>query len=324
MSTLLIVADVRNGRHRSINFELFTAGRQLAAAAGMEASALLIGNGLEGLGDEIGKYGIAKTILVEDDHLASFSADTYAAAIAGAAKAQNAGLVLMGATATGKDVMARAAQLLDSALAQDCTAIRHDGGEFIFTRPMYAGKLLAEVSIDASPALATVRSKAFKAEAADTANTVEKLSLELPAPLVTVESLELANTEKMDVTEADIIVSGGRGLRGPENWGLLEEMATVLGAATGCSRPVSDEGWRPHDEHIGQTGKTVSPTLYLALGISGAIQHIAGMSSSKFIVAVNKDPEAPIFKIADYGLVGDLFEIVPAMTEAFRQLKEDD
>ena len=324
MATILIVCDVRNGQHRSINYEVMTAAKQLAEAGGHSTTALLIGNGLDGLEEAIGNYGIDNTVIVEDSKLENYSADTFSAAIAAVSSQKEAALVLMGATATGKDVMARAAQILDTGLAQDCTDLRADGSEFVFTRPMYAGKLLAEVSVTSSPAMATIRSKSIKANAPGGSTSVEKLSVDLPEPLVTVESLELSDTEKLDVTEADIIVSGGRGLKGPENWNILLELADAIGGATGCSRPVSDEGWRPHGEHIGQTGKTVSPTLYIACGISGAIQHLAGVSSSKFILAINKDEEAPIFKAADYGLVGDLFEIMPAMTEEIRKLKAND
>ena len=169
--------------------------------------------------------------------------------------------------------------------------------------------------------MATLRSRAFPALEKKVEVNAEALSVEMPEPKVVVEEMALSSAGKLDVTEADIIISGGRGLKGPENWHLIENLADVMGAATGCSRPVSDEGWRDHGEHIGQTGKTVAPTLYVACGISGAIQHIAGMSSSKYIVAINKDPEAPIFKIADYGIVGDVFEVLPALTEEIRKVK---
>ena len=181
--------------------------------------------------------------------------------------------------------------------------------------------MLADVKVVSKPAMATLRSKSYKPEENPSSPTLEKLDLDLPQPQVVVEAIELASAGKMDVTEADLIVSGGRGLRGPENWHILEALAEALGAATACSRPVSDEGWRPHEEHVGQTGKTVAPDLYIAAGISGAIQHIAGISSSKYIVAINKDPEAPIFKVADYGIVGDVFEVLPRFTEEVKKLQ---
>jgi electron transfer flavoprotein alpha subunit len=219
--------------------------------------------------------------------------------------------------------MARVAQILDAGLAQDCTRVILDGGALRCTRPMYAGKLIADVNVTSTPALATLRPKATKPVKKPVDAAVERLSVDVPAPKVVVEAYEGGDNGRLDVTEADIIVSGGRGMQGPDRWGVIEDLAGVLGAATGCSRPVSDDGWRPHEEHIGQTGKTVSPDLYIACGISGAIQHVAGVSSSKYIVAVNKDPEAPIFKVADYGIVGDVFEVLPAMTEEVRKLKAE-
>ncbi|NBB87716.1 MAG: electron transfer flavoprotein subunit alpha/FixB family protein, partial [Bacteroidetes bacterium] len=211
-------------------------------------------------------------------------------------------------------------------LAQDCLSVRLDGGTPVFTRPMYAGKILADVKVTGSPILATIRPKAVKAEEAPTDVTVERVAVDLPEPLAVVEAVERSTGDGLAVTEADIIVSGGRGLDGPDNWHLLEELAEALGdgVALGCSRPVSDDGWRPHEEHVGQTGKTVSPDLYIACGISGAIQHVAGMKGSSYVVAINKDPEAPIFNVADYGIVGDLFDVVPELTKQIKNLKAGD
>ncbi len=321
MATILVVAEVQDGSWRPANNDVLTAAQKLAGDTGHTVNALLIGNGLDGFAEEAARYGAEKVIMVSDEKLNKFSPDVYAAAVAGAVRESAAAVVLMGATFTGKDVMSRVSQILDCGLAQDALSYRMDGDRILFTRPMYAGKLLAEVSVSSSPVLATFRPKSFKPEEKPVAVATESLSLDLPAPLSVVESIDASGGDKLDVTEADIIVSGGRGLRGPENWGILEELADVLNAATGCSRPVSDEGWRPHEEHLGQTGKTVSPELYIACGISGAIQHLAGISSSKFILAINKDEEAPIFKAADYGIVGDLFEVLPALTEEIKKLK---
>jgi electron transfer flavoprotein alpha subunit len=327
MSTILVVTEILEGEIRSVNHQVYTAAVQMGRATGQPVVALLVGGGaLETLAEVPAAYGIAKTVVVEDPALARYSPDGYAAVVAQAARAQDAGVVLMGATVTGKDLMARVAYLLDTALAQDCVSFRVDGGAVLFIRPLFAGKVLAEVRVTARPVLATLRPKAYKAEEAPGAGTVERLRVDLPEPLAVVEARTRSASEQLDVTEADIVVSGGRGLQGPEHWGVLEALVEALGegATLGCSRPVSDDGWRPHDEHVGQTGKTVAPDLYIACGISGAIQHVAGITASKFIVAVNKDPDAPIFNVADYGLVGDLFEVVPALTEAVKALKAGD
>ena len=324
MSTILVVTELFEGEIRSVSRQVYTAAVQMGQETGQPVTALMLGgDGLEALAEVPGTYGVAKTVLVADPKLAQYSPDTYAAVIAQVARAQEAGVVLMGASVTGKDLMARVAQLLDTSLAQDCVSFRIDGGKVLFTRPLFAGKVLAEVRVTANPVMATFRPKAYKAEEAPTSVQVERAQADVPEPLAVVEELVKSATKKLDVTEADLVVSGGRGLQGPENWGILEALVEVLGdgATLGCSRPVSDDGWRPHDEHVGQTGRTVAPDLYIACGISGAIQHVAGIASSKYIVAINKDPEAPIFKVADYGIVGDLFDVVPAMTEAIQALK---
>lgn len=321
MATILVVTEIRDNKLKTIDYEVFTAAAKMAQETNGSVTALLMGPGADSLAPGVGKYGVSSAVVVQDSKLEKYSADCYAAAAAAVAKEKNADVILMSATFMGKDLMARVAQLLSTALAQDCIGYRVEGDVIHFKRPMYAGKVIAEVKISSSPQMATIRPKAFKAEENPVETTVETMSPELPEPKAVVEEIEASPTGKMDVTEADIIVSGGRGMKGPENWGLIEELADLLGAATGCSRPVSDEGWRPHDEHIGQTGKTVSPNLYIACGISGAIQHLAGVSSSKYILAINKDPEAPIFKVADYGIVGDVFEVLPKMIEEVKKLK---
>ncbi|MGH1363779.1 MAG: electron transfer flavoprotein subunit alpha/FixB family protein [Calditrichia bacterium] len=321
MSTILAVGEIRNGQLRNGSFEAFTAARQLAEKSGATAIALVVGPGAAGLAEKAGAYGISNAVAVEGEALNSGSPASYAAAVADVAKAKGATAILMSATVNGKDIMARVAAILDCALAQDCTAVEHDDKGLAFTRPMYAGKLFATVRITSATALATLRSKSVKAEESATSCSVETHSVALPEAKVAMADTEFASGGKISISEADILVSGGRGLKGPENWGMIEDLADALGAGTACSRPVSDEGWRPHGEHVGQTGITVSPDLYIACGISGAIQHIAGMSSSKYIVAINKDPEAPFFKVADYGIVGDVFEVLPAMIEEVKRTK---
>jgi electron transfer flavoprotein alpha subunit len=229
---------------------------------------------------------------------------------------------MLGATAMGKDLAPRVAVRLDAGLAADCTALSVRDGFIVATRPVYAGKALVDVRVNSAVGVYTLRPNVFTAGVSNgTAAAVEKMDIALEENdfSVVVKSTAQA-TGKLDVAEASIIVSGGRGLKGPENFAMIEELAGVLGAAVGASRAVVDAGWRPHDEQVGQTGKTVSPSLYIAVAISGAIQHLAGMSSSKYIVAINKDKEAPVFQVADYGIVGDAFEVVPALTREFKKL----
>jgi electron transfer flavoprotein alpha subunit len=321
MSTILVVTEIRNGQLKNINYEVFAAANKLAEETNLNVTALLLGSNLDQLPETPGKYGIKQVIIVEDAKLQKYSPDCYAAAVSEVARQKDAKIILMGATNLGKDLMARVAFNLDTSLAQDCINFKVEGNEVIFVRPLYAGKVLADVKISSSPLIATIRPKSYRAEGNSVDVAVENLTLDLPEPLVTVDEVIVTTGGKLDVTEADIIISGGRGMKGPENWNLIEDLANVVGGATGCSRPVSDEGWRDHGEHIGQTGKTVSPTLYVACGISGAIQHLAGISSSKYIVAINKDPDAPIFKSADYGIVGDVFEVLPALTEEIKKIK---
>jgi len=321
MSTILVITEIREGQLKNINNEIFTAANQLAKETNHSVTAMLLGANVGSLAQQPGEYGIENVVVVEDAKLEKYSPDCYAVAVAEVAKQKSAEVILMGATNMGKDLMARVASILDTTLAQDVISFRTEGREIIFTRPMYAGKVRAEVKITSSPVLATIRPKSFKAQENKTSANVKKISVTLPEPLVVVEEIVTSEAGKLDVTEADIIISGGRGMKSPENWHLIENLAEVTGGTCGCSRPVSDEGWRDHGEHIGQTGKTVSPTLYVACGISGAIQHLAWISSSKYIVAINKDPDAPIFKAADYGIVGDVFDVLPAMTDEIKKLK---
>lgn len=321
MANILVLTEIRDGKLKNINHEVFSAAKKLADQTNSNVSALLLGASVESLSEIPGKYGIEQVLVVEDPKLEKYSPDCYAAAASEVAKQKQATVILMGATNMAKDLMARVAYNLDTTLAQDIVDYKVNGDQISFVRPLYAGKIFAEVQIASSPQMASIRPKSFDATENPVSVNVEKISLDLPDPLVTVDEVITSEGGKLDVTEADIIVSGGRGMKGPENWHVLEDLAKVMGAALGCSRPVSDEGWRDHGEHIGQTGKTVSPTLYIACGISGAIQHLAGISSSKYIVAINKDPEAPIFNAADYGIVGDLFEVVPALTEEVKKVK---
>lgn len=317
-----IVAEVRDGAYRKVSFEIASAARKLADELGDEVCAVLCGSGVEAKAAELGKYGVDKVYVADNAALEPYTTDAHAAAVAKIVKEKDPAILLLGASVQGKDLSARLVGKLANGLATDCTALKIEGGKLVAIRPMYAGKCFGEVAFEAAPAMATLRPNVFPIVENAKAGAVEKFDPALDAGQLKTKVAEIAKdtSGKIELTEANIIVSGGRGMKGPENFPLLEELAGVLGAAVGASRAAVDAGWRPATDQVGQTGKTVSPNLYIACGISGAIQHLAGMSSSKFIVAINKDPEAPIFQRADYGIVDDLFKVVPEITTAAKKL----
>ncbi len=323
MSHILVVYEVRDKQIKKVSFEATTAARRLAEETGGTVSALFMGSGVKELAPEAGKYGAEKVFVTDNPALEKYSPDVSAAIVSQAAREYQATHILMGASAMGKDLLPRAAFRLDSSLAQDITGFKNRDGKLVFTRPIIAGKLNADVTLSSEYQLATLRPNVFPAEEKAASPEIIDFSPELPEARAVVEEVIAGESDKLDVTEASIVVSGGRGMKDPENWNLIEDLADVLGAAIGASRAVVDAGWRDHAEQVGQTGKTVSPNLYIACGISGAIQHQAGMASSKYIVAINKDEEAPIFKIADYGIVGDVFEVLPKLTEEIKQAKSE-
>ncbi len=323
MATILVVSEIRNGQLKKVNFEAYSAAKQLADQINGDVSALLMGSSLGDIQSVPGKYGVQKVWVVDNPGLEKYSPDVFAAVAADIARQANADYVLMPATAMGKDLMPRIATLLNASTAQDVTQFRVENGDVVFTRPMFAGKILADVKLSGTPQTATLRPKAFSIQENPVDATIETANVAIPEAKAVVTEVSASSGGKLDVTEADVVVSGGRGMKGPENWHLLEELAELLDGATGASRAVVDAGWRPHGEQVGQTGKTVSPTLYIAVGISGAIQHLAGMLSSKYIVAINKDPDAPIFKVADYGIVGDALEVLPRLIEEIKKLKAE-
>lgn len=317
-----IVAEVRDGAYRKVSFEIASAARKLADELGDEVCAVLCGSGIEGKAAELGKYGVDKVYVADNPALEPYTTDAHAAAVAKIVKEKDPAILLLGASVQGKDLAARLVGKLAAGLATDCTGLKIEGGKLIAVRPMYAGKCFGEVAFEATPAMASLRPNVFAIVENAKAGAVEKFDPALDAGQIKTKVAEIAKdtSGKIELTEANIIVSGGRGMKGPENYTMLEDLAKVLGAAVGASRAAVDAGWRPQTDQVGQTGKTVAPNLYIACGISGAIQHLAGMSSSKFIVAINKDPEAPIFQRADYGIVDDLFKVVPEVTAAAKKI----
>lgn len=323
MAAILAVAELRDGAFRKISDEVVTAAATAAEKLGAEVHAFVAGgSGASGAASSPAKFGAAKVFVAESDQLAKYDAEAIAQLIADHARTGDYVAVLFGASSFGKDLAPRVAAKLDVPLATDATALDVDGANIVITRPVYSGRAVATVVIDAKPCVISLRPNVFRPQERSAAGAVEKIATDsIKAGRVTVREVKAAGGAKMDVAEAPIVISGGRGLKGPENWHLLESLQQALGSscALGASRAVVDAGWRPHSEQVGQTGKTVSPQLYFAVGISGAMQHLAGMRSAKTIVAINKDPEAPIFKVADYGIVGDVTEVLPRLTEEIKK-----
>lgn len=326
MGDALAVAEHREGAFRSVSREVLTAAGMIAEAAGGEVHALAVGaKGLSGAAESLQGYGASRVRVAEHESLERYSGERYARVIADAVRGAAYEAVLFAATVEGKDLAPRVAALLDVPLATDVTGVRYDGEELTVLRPVYAGKLLARLALDARPALLSIRPNAFQPRERPGDAEVSAYVPEVDASARGARVLEFKRAEggALDVSEATIVISGGRGMKGPENWHLLEALRDAIGdqAALGASRAVVDAGWRPHGEQVGQTGKTIAPKLYFAVGISGAIQHLAGMRTAGTIVALNKDREAPIFRIADYGVVGDLFEILPRLVQEIRDLR---
>jgi electron transfer flavoprotein alpha subunit len=320
-----VIPEFRDGAFRRVSWEVSSEGRRLADALGEPLAAIALGDGVAAAAADLGHYGVEKVYVVDDPQLKDYLAETYVPAAAEILQTLQPKIVLTAASADGKDLSARLAARLGAALATDCTALKIEGGALKVKRPVYAGKAFAwyEWSEGAWPQMASCRPNVMACLPPDTAAQaeVEKVAGALPADTKT----KVLNIEKavgrVPLTEAQVIVSGGRGMKGPEHFAIIEELAKLLGGAVGASRAAVDAGWRPHRDQVGQTGKVVTPVLYIACGISGAIQHLAGMGSSKYIVAVNKDPEAPIFSKADYGVVEDVFQFLPAFIEEVKKLK---
>jgi electron transfer flavoprotein alpha subunit len=313
--TVLVIAEQVDGVFRKVTFEALSAAAQL----GGDIAAAVLGSGIESAAGELATYGAARTLVADDPALAEYTVDAYTNALAEIIGQLNPEVIILGATTQGKELAARLSARLDAALATDCLDLKMEGDQVAVTRPMYGGKVLADVALAGAPAIVALRPNIISAVEAPGQGAVETVAANVGDVKTEVKSKQL-ETGKIDLTEAEIVVSGGRGMGG-DDYSIVEALAEVLGAAVGASRSAVDEGWRPVSDQVGQTGKTVSPNLYVACGISGAIQHLAGMSSSKVIVAINKDSEAPIFTKADYGIVGDLFEVLPALTEEVKKIK---
>jgi electron transfer flavoprotein alpha subunit len=321
---ILVYIEVREGKVKKSSLEVLSEAKRRADELGQDTFAVLVGHGLESLAPEVSQYGAKKVIVLDNPILSSYSPSGYAHALAGLCQEINPEVIFFTATSMGKDLSPRLAAQLGVSLASDCIQTAVKEGKLEFLRPIYAGKALATFRFKSSPIIASLRPNVFPLDSpVDGQGDTEKRDIAISEDQAQ-DRVEEALKEEgaaLDVTEAEIVVSGGRGLKGPENFDLLRDLTEILPhSAVGASRSAVDAGWIDHQHQVGQTGKTVSPNLYMAFGISGAIQHMAGMSSSKVIVAVNKDAEAPIFKVADFGIVGDLFQVLPVLKDELKKI----
>ena len=323
MAGILVFVEQRGGAIRKASLEALSEARRLAGAAGGPVTAVLVGHGVAAKAAGLGAWGAARVLVADEARLERYSSEGYAAAVRAAVDATQPSALLLAATALGRDLSGRVAARLGWGCIADATGLAVEGGALVASRPVYSGKAVATADGAGKPVVITLRPNVFAAEQAGGDAQVETLPPTAGDIRAVVREIVGKEGGELDVAEADVIVTGGRGIKGPENFALIRQLATLLGAAVGASRAVVDAGWIDHAHQVGQTGKVVSPSLYIACGVSGAIQHLAGMSSSKLIVAINKDPEAPIFKVADFGIVGDLFQVVPAMIEEVRKLKAE-
>jgi electron transfer flavoprotein alpha subunit len=316
---VLVIAEQVDGVFRKVTYEALSEGRRLADGMGCEVAAVVLGDDIEAASESLKVYGPDKILVAQDAGLKEYLTDAYTNVIAALTADAAPRLILLGATSQGRDLAARLSARLNAALATDAVAVRVEGEAVVATRSVYGGKLLSEMALEGDLKIVALRPNAMTITEAEGAGALEKVAVDLgETSLAFVE--KRMETGRVELTEADIVVSGGRGMGGPD-YTVVETLADTLGAAVGASRSAVDEGWRSAADQVGQTGKTISPNLYVACGISGAIQHLAGMSTSKVIVAINKDPEAPIFEKADYGIVGDLHKVVPLITEEVKKIK---
>ncbi len=318
---LLVIAENRENGFARVTFEALSLAKKMAKAMSAQVECLVMGAQPQDAAQQLTEYGADAILAAGNEALVPYVTEAHASVAAQVIRERQPLLVLMGATARGKDLAPRLAADLDSGLATDCIGLDPEGSAFVATRPMYGGKILARVEVSGTPAMASIRPNVFDLE--KEAGKGESITLDTAPGEVKTTVVETIPDPggKVALSEAQVVVSGGRGMNGAD-FSVLEDLAQALGAAVGASRAAVDEGWRPHGDQVGQTGQTVSPGLYIACGISGAIQHFAGMSGSQCIVAINKDPEAPIFSKADFSVVGDLFEIVPALTQALKEARQ--
>jgi len=320
---ILTYIETREKKIKKSSLEALSEARRIAGELKTEAAGVLVGTEFEGLAAELFPCGASKVYILENPSLDRYSTQDYAAVLADLVKKLSPTAVFFSATAMGKDLAPRLAARLGVGLASDCTKLSARDGGLEFTRPIFAGKALLTFRLTSSPQIVSLRPNVFPLAPTAASGEVIREAVEIPEAASRAEVTEVLQESggEIDVTEADIVISGGRGMKGPENFELLREISALIPRSTvGASRSAVDSGWIGHQHQVGQTGKTVSPNLYLAFGISGAIQHLAGMSSSKVIVAVNKDPDAPIFKVADFGVVGDLFQVIPPLKEELKKL----
>lgn len=317
--SVLIFIEHSEGLIKKSAHEVLTYGAKLAAQLGTTAEGLVLGTVNENL-TTLGKYGVTKINQINNELLNTIDSKLYAATIAEAVTLTGASVVIFSHTPTGKSIAARVSAKLKAGLVSGAAALPDTSNGFIVRKSVFSSKAFANISINTAIKVISVNPNSISVVIGNGEATLNQLTINVGSPSIKIIAVNKI-TGEIPLTEADIVVSGGRGLKGPENWGVLLDLAKALGAATACSRPVGDAHWRPHHEHVGQTGVQVAPNLYIALGISGAIQHLAGVNRSKIMVVINKDPEAPFFKSADYGIVGDLFEIVPQMTAEIKRIK---
>ena len=317
---VLAIAEQSEGIFRKVTYEALSEGKRIADSLGCDLSALVLGSGIENNAKELGKYGAERIIVIDNQALGEYLNDAYTNVIGDVLRKENPAVVIIGASTQGKDLSARLSARLGAPLVMEGVAIRVEKNKLVVTRPMYGGKILADTVLEGEPQMVAFRPNSIRIEESTGTGSIEVLDADIGKTQVKFIEKRL-ETGKIELTEADVIVSGGRGMGG-DDYTIVEELAGALGGAVGASRAAVDEGWRPASDQVGQTGKVVSPTLYVACGISGAIQHLAGMGTSKVIVAVNRDSEAPIFSKADYGIVGNLFEVLPLVTNEVKKIKD--